>query len=333
MHQRKTRIIKLIIVALISAATVLSLCACAKSGSLFGGYSETEKAILNSGFSAHFIDVGEGDSSVFKFPDGKVLMIDTGTDGEKTYGKIKAVLDGLSVKNIDYLVLSHPDTEHVGNAGRLLSDYTVGKLYMPNILEDNKEYFPEFSAVYQNMGTSIIVNPKLYDRVSGEDYFFAFLSPKDDDYAALNLGSGVDEKAKDDVSPVIYLEYAGVRFVISSDATATVEKRIVSDYNSTLFGVVFGGFGLTVDLTNVDFYKLSSHGDLKANSQEFLDLLSPERAIISVGGTNYKGHPATKTLERLVAAREDCEFYRTDYFGTVSVLVSADGNITVKKER
>ena len=97
--------------------------------------------------------------------------------------------------------------------------------------------------------------------------------------------------------------------------------------------MVFGGFGLTVDLTNVDFYKLSSHGDLKANSQEFLDLLSPERAIISVGGTNYKGHPATKALERLVAAREDCEFYRTDYFGTVSVLVSADGNITVKKER
>ncbi|MBO4594566.1 MAG: MBL fold metallo-hydrolase [Clostridia bacterium] len=331
MHQRKTRIIKLIIVALISAATVLSLCACAKSGSLFGGYSETEKAILNSGFSAHFIDVGEGDSSVFKFPDGKVLMIDTGTDGEKTYGKIKAVLDGLSVKNIDYLVLSHPDTEHVGNAGRLLSDYTVGKLYMPNILEDNKEYFPEFSAVYQNMGTSIIVNPKLYDRVSGEDYFFAFLSPKDDDYAALNLGSGVDEKAKDDVSPVIYLEYAGVRFLISSDATATVEQRIVTDYS--VVKTMFDRLGFTVDLEDIEFYKVAAHGDVKSNSEAFLNLIRPKRSIISVGGANYKGHPATTVLNRLIAAREDCEFYRTDYFGTVSVLVSESGETTVKKER
>ena len=236
-------------------ATVFSLYACAKGGSLFDGYSETERAILNSGFSAHFIDVGEGDSSVFKFPDGKVLMIDTGTDGEKTYGKIKAVLDGLSVKNIDYLVLSHPDLEHVGNAGRLLSDYSVGTVYMPNILEDNKEYFPEFSAVYQNMGTSIIVNPKLYDRVSGEDYFFAFLSPKDEDYAALNTGENITEEIKDDVSPVIYLEYAGVRFLISSDARETVEQRIVTDYS--VVKTMFDRLGFTVDLEDIEFYKVA----------------------------------------------------------------------------
>ena len=258
-------------------------------------------------------------------------MIDAGADGGKTYGKIKAVLDGLSVKNIDYLVLSHPDAEHVGNAYRLFADYTVGTVYMPKILEENREFFPEFSAVYENTGTFSVVNPKLYKFVTGENWFFAFLSPKDDDYAALNLGSGVDENAKDDVSPVIYLECAGVRFLISSDARETVEQRIVTDYPVTK--TIFGGQGLTVDLENVEFYKVAAHGDIKSNCKEFLDLLSPERAIISVGGANYNGHPATKVLDRLVATRGDCEFYRTDYFGTVSVLVSENGEITLKKER
>ncbi|MBP5686386.1 MAG: MBL fold metallo-hydrolase, partial [Clostridia bacterium] len=258
MHQRKTGKIKRAVAVLMVLATVFSLYACAKGGSLFDGYSETERAILNSGFSAHFIDVGEGDSSVIKFPDGKVLMIDAGMDGEKPYGKIKAVLDGLSVKNIDYLVLSHPDSEHVGNADRLLSDYSVGTVYMPKILEENRECFPEFSAVYGEKGTFSVDNPKLYKHVSGENWFFAFLSPKDEDYAALNIGSGVDEKAKDDVSPVIYLEYAGVRFLISSDATATVEQRIVTDYS--VVKTMFDRLGFTVDLEDIEFYKVAAHG-------------------------------------------------------------------------
>lgn len=336
MYERQIEIRNRIIAIIVLTATVLSLCACAKDGSLFkNGYTESERAILNNGFSAHFIDVGEGDCSVIKFPDGKILMIDAGSDNEKIYKKIKSVLNELAVQKIDYLVLSHPDTEHVGNAGRLISDFTVGTVYMPNIKEENREYFPEFSAVYQRENAFTTVNPKLYDYIAGESYFFAFLSPDfhGDYYAALNTGENITEEIKDDVSPIIYLEYAGVRFILSSDARATAEQRIVEDYASTAYKNIFGMRGITIDLEDVDFYKTASHGDNKSNSEEFLNLLKPKRAVISVGGGNYKGHPSFAVLNRLLSVREGCELYRTDYFGTVSVLVDGNGEITLKKER
>ena len=329
MYERKEkRTIVIFFAVIFTAISFLSLFACKKESELTEEILEEDFA-----FSVHFIDVGEGNSTVVKFSDGKVFLFDVGTESDKNYEKIKSVLEALSVTEIEYLVLSHADGEHIGNLSKILDDYSVKTVYMPKILI--KEKYPEFSAVYRKLPEDRIKNPKCYDYEKGDGYFFAFLYPdlKGNAYANFNGNLNPTESERDDVSPIIYLDCAGVRFILTADATAAAEETVREAYGSGVLGTVFNSYGLTVDLNGVDFYLTASHGDVKSNSEKFLNLISPKRAVISVGGDNIKGHPSSSVLNRLSAANEEIEILRTDYFGTISAFIKEDGSVSVKKER
>ena len=74
-----------------------------------------------------------------------------------------------------------------------------------------------------------------------------------------------------------------------------------------------------MNLENVDFLKVSHHGAVDASCNEFLSLLNPTNAIISVGNENFYGHPASETLERLNLLCPNHNLYRTDMLGTITV--------------
>ena len=101
------------------------------------------------GFSVHYIDVGNGDCIFINFDDGKTMVIDSGAPTDNNYKNITKFLKTYNVSVIDYLVLTHPDIDHIGNACKIIADYTIGKAYIPKIVQKND--YPTFAQVYQSL--------------------------------------------------------------------------------------------------------------------------------------------------------------------------------------
>ena len=160
----------------------------------------------------------------------------------------------------------------------------------------------------------------------GDDYQIAFLSPLDG--GAIPNGTPTSSEINN-LSSVIYLEYKSVRFLFTGDVGAEIEKEIVEEYTIGLFDVAFLEFGIKVNLENLDFLKVSHHGARDATCAEFVNLLCPKNAVISVSGDNNFGHPNTAVLARIFEANKDCMLYRTDVKGTITVHVSTNGTTSV----
>ncbi len=276
--------------------------------------------------SVTFIDVGEGDSIYIKFPDGKNMLIDCGEEGNVHFEKISETIKASGKSDLDYLVLTHVDSDHTGGAAEIIEKFPVKKAYIPLVFAP--ERYPSFNdakTALEECGAETEVSAK-HKRSSGEDFFFTFLSPAptgfpESEYAEFNGVDEPSEQVKNDISAVIYLDMCGVRFLFTGDAGEDVEERILIDYVAGLFSIGGGG----VCLEGIDFLKVSHHGADDASSEEFLAALRPKNAVISTGYNHY-GHPATATLKRFVSVcGEDCEIFRTDVCGSVKVAVGKGG--------
>lgn len=305
---------------------------CSKKGASF------EFGTRKNGLYINFIDVGQGDCTLIMFPDGKNMLIDCGDGSDFAVKNIKNILNGFSVKKLDYLVLTHPDLDHVGGALSVLKTCSVNKAYLPKILDLTP--YEEYSSVLQRLKdkNANVLTSQLGVCIKGEDYSVAFLSPKpygqtDSSYTDFNTSNPATSEQINDISPMIYLEYNGVRFLFTGDAGVKEERKLIDDYNSSLIKNTFDFYGISVELENIDFLKVSHHGADDASSQDFLNLLTAGNAVISVGGNNIYGHPSIYTQSRLLAANQDCNLLRTDLLGTISVCVLTDGEMQIKTQK
>ncbi|MBR0189903.1 MAG: MBL fold metallo-hydrolase [Clostridia bacterium] len=292
-------------------------------------------------FSVHFLDVGEGDAIFIDFADGKTMLIDCGEKKESNLKTIENCLDEyVTDDTLNYLVLTHPDSDHVGNAADILTDYTVERAYIPHLLQPEKfnPYYDAYTIINNARiaGEMTRVYSEVGKMVYGDDYYLIMLSPNakgTTDSAYDKVNSSADPSADDinNISPIIYLDYKGVRFIFTGDAGFSQEKvtlnnvelgfvnRYLTDEQKAKF-----------NLTDIDFLKVSHHGSDDASGNEFLQRITPKNAVISVGGDNNYGHPKTATLNRILAANENCTLYLTCEKGTVSVYVNEDGQTMIK---
>ena len=229
-----------------------------------------------------FFDVSQGDSILLHYPHNKHnILIDTG--GNHTYEISKNIiipyLKSKGISKIDYLILTHGDYDHMGEAINLVENFKVEKVIFNcgefNELEQdlikvlNKKKIPYYSCIKElNINDS-----KLY-----------FLNSKD--YGNEN-----------DNSNVIYTELNGYKFMFMGDASDTTEKEILNKYN----------------LPDIDVLKAGHHGSKTSSSKEFIDTINPKYSIISVGKNNRYGHPNKEALDNL----EDSKIYRTDVEGSI----------------
>lgn len=322
----------------ISVAVAIScgcclVCAC-DNGNHGGEYVDTFK--YYEGFSVNYIDVGEGDAIFINFADGKTMLIDCGTASDRNYNAVKRYLDEYTGGTLNYFVLTHPDSDHVGNAAAILTDYKVETAYIPKLSQP--ENFNPYCDAYniikaaRQAGNMTRVYSAVGKNVSGDDYYLVMLSPNaqgttDSAYTEINGSEEPSPQARNNVSPIIYLEYKGVRFVFTGDAGVSQEAVALNNFN---LGMVSKS---KVNLTDIDFLKVSHHGSDDASGEEFLQTLTPKNAVISVGGDNNYSHPADATFARIRAANENCNIYLTSVFGTVSVFVDGSGKATVHTAR
>ena len=296
---------------------------------------ETEEKPLKSG-TVNFIDVGNGECILINFPDGKNMLIDCGASVDLARKKVTAALDKLEDKRIDFFLLSHPDEEHIGNALYILKNYDVKKVYLPKILKVNLSLFPLIDEVIKYIEENEILckESDYYDYINGEGYSAVFLTPKSKQgsYDRLNKTPTPSKANVNDVSPIIYLDVYGTRFVLTADAGKIEEETVISLNEINFYNQYLSGQGINVNLEQIDFLKVSDSGDDAASSQEFLDLLKPKNAIILVSGNNYLGLPSTYVLKRLQLCNEDYRLYRTDVCGDVLVTIKEDKTCTIKTQ-
>ena len=320
----KDKLAKVIISLLtIVAILCINLSACSSPSDQMPPYIQ--------GFSVHYIDVGNGDCIFINFDDGKTMIIDGGASIDNNYKNLTSYLSRYNVTEIDYLLITHPDVDHVGNASLILQDYTVKKAFIPNILDKNSYItFNQTFALLQTENCAIEYS-SMYSKIEGENYYLAFLSPLGDSltgnyYSEFNLLETPNDRQVNDLSPIVYLQYKGVKFVFTGDASTSQERLVLQNYNSGLYSVIHGG---KVSLDGVHFLKLAHHGSADSTSQEFANYLCPQNAVVSVGGNNVYGHPATVVFNRLTQANPNVKVLRTDVLGSISVGVNNLGQYKI----
>ena len=251
----------------------------------------------------HFIDVGQGDSTLIKVGDKNVL-IDTGENSAKD--ELFTYLDNHSVTVIDYFIITHFDSDHFANATAVLETYDVVKLVTPDQVKTTKMYETFMAKVEEQEKAGLIepisANDMIGQSITVADLEIKILSPLDD-YSNSN-----------DYSIATLIRYGNRRILMTGDAEDAAEEDIVARYSK--------------DDLDCDVYKLGHHGSSTSSSQALLDKATPDYIVISCGLNNDYGHPHKETMERV----EGKQIYRTDKHGSI-VLSIANDELTFKTEK
>ena len=248
---------------------------------------------FDSNFYVYYLDVGQGDSAILIYPNkSKVVMLDTGGKlnyseyewmiSSKKYNISNNVIKFLKSKGItkiNYLILTHGDYDHIGEANNLVIKFKVEKVIFNcgsyNDLEKEliKVLDKKNIKYYSCIKELNVDNNKLY-----------FLQTKEYDN-------------ENDNSNVIYTKMNGYKFMFMADAGIEKEKDILGEY----------------DISDIDVLKVGHHGSKTSSSRTFIDEINPKYSIISVGKNNRYGHPNKEVLNTL----ENSKIYRTDQDGSI----------------
>ncbi|MBQ8813217.1 MAG: MBL fold metallo-hydrolase [Lachnospiraceae bacterium] len=260
--------------------------------------SSARKNSLESSAELHFIDVGQG-MAVLVESEGEFMLVDGG--GYESADSLLAYLKTEGVDELEYLVISHYDLDHLYGAVCVLEEYEVEQVLCPEY-EADSETWKRFRAV--------AASREAERRESGEEPLVRHPEPGDDfalGHSVFTVVSPVQKNyaEENNFSLGIRLVYGDVSFLMMGDA------EIESEYD-----VCDSGLELKSTV-----YMVNHHGSNSSSSQQLLKAVRPEFAVISCGLNNDYGHPAERVLERLQ------EFgvivYRTDRQG--SILAVTDG--------
>lgn len=283
------------------------------------------KTIDENGLVVHFVDVGQGDSIAIKFPDGKTMLVDSGTPNSQAslINYLKTDFFGGSDFVFDYVLLTHSDDDHCGGMTSVCDNFVINKIYRPKIYskraeidESNgdsskkicstKEAYYEavkaFNAEIDENGTStkiVFTDTEVAngaEKIFGDGYEIEFYSP---------LPSMASDNSND-YSPIMVINYNGKKVMLTGDVPSAVETDVMQ----------------TKTLPDVDLLKVAHHGSKTSTCAKFLEQTMPEIAVISVGKDNTYNHPTTETLNRLLNC--GASIYRTDQNGTVIANVTSD---------
>lgn len=269
----------------------------------FRFFNEKERFPIAEGdIAVHFIDVGQGDS-IFIESGGETMLIDCGESSETD--KVISYLEELNVEKLDYVIATHPHSDHMGGMYKIIDEFDIDKVMIPHLDSSDTpttRYFEKFldSCNSKNITLSYARKGNVIHLGSSEAEVIA---PCSDDYSNVN-----------NYSVGIFLMHGKTSFILTGDAEKLAEDEMIESGS----------------LRHADVYKAGHHGSDTSGSQDFMDIISPDYAVISCGAGNSYGHPCESTLERLSQFTD--KIYRTDLCGTI-VFVSDGENITVKTER
>ena len=235
------------------------------------------------------LDIGQGDSTLLEIKN-KIVMIDTGgitgSDYKLVDNKTIPYLKSRGIKNISFLILTHGDFDHMGEAINLVNNFKVEKVIF-NCGE------------YNDLEKELI---KVLDRKKIK--YYSCIKELNIDKNKLYFLQTKEYDNENDNSNVIYTELSGYKFMFMGDASAVTEKEIINKYN----------------LPNIDILKVGHHGSRTSSGKEFIDEINPKYSVISVGKNNRYGHPNKEVLNNLKYSK----IYRTDKDGSIMFKIKSN---------
>ena len=277
-------------------------------------------------FSVNFIDLNGEDCTFIHFPDGKNVLIDCGQNKQFNKDAISSFLTQNAVHTIDLFILSSPLEDSLGSAKFVLENFSVKKVLIPYVAEiENYPLFYSFTQALNEKQVETSYTEALKG-IEGENYSLTILAPKslhmkDSPYQVLVDNPSPTSREIKNVSPSIYVEYKGIRFLLLGSADEVEEEKLIDSYSRGFYS------SKNVNLSEIDFLKCADHGSSQSNSEALLSLLKPKTAVFSVGQSVGSAYPQTATLTRLLSITNECNVVRTDIFGTYVAKVTGSGKI------
>lgn len=262
----------------------------------------------------HFLDVGQGDCELVELPDGKIMLIDGGADDESAT-RIMRYLNALKIETIDYLLITHADSDHCGGLQKVVKYKQVNRAFLPLTDATKNEAYAAVYAELTAKGCKWEYTARSVDlSTDGEfSYTLRFLYP-------YTLQSE-ENLSTNESSAVVWLDYLGASVLFTGDAPMETEEKLMRDHR-------LGLLDESVKLTETELLKVSHHGSADATSLSFLQYLGVRQAVISCGVNNSYGHPTLEVLSALSAQR--AEIYRTDERGHLVWTVSVSGDYALR---
>ncbi len=245
-----------------------------------------------------YIDVGQGDSIWLHASDGSDALIDGGPGSAGP--TVVAYLQEGGVNDIEVMVLTHGDADHVGGLIDVLQSDIPVESVIYNGQDNDTLTYRRFITETQRLG----LTPA--PAQAGQTYTWGAISA-----SVLNPQAALQPDQNEN-SVVMLVVYGDVRFLFTGDIGSETEQMMLEAVTGTLT--------LRYQLP-ADVLKVAHHGSKYSSSAAFLEVVEAEAAVISVGANNPYGHPAPETLDRLEAA--GARVLRTDQDGTI--VVSTDG--------
>lgn len=249
-----------------------------------------------------FIDVGQGDS-VFLSAGGKNMLIDCG-ESEAADDVIR-FLDEKNVEKLDYVVATHPHSDHMGGMYKIVDQFEIGEMIVPHLDDSDiptTRYYEKFLDSCDARGLSL-TEAKLGRTIELGDAEAEIIAPCRPGYDNTN-----------NYSVGLFLTHGENTFIFTGDAESLAEKEMVKSGS----------------LRHADVYKAGHHGSDTSSCEEFMAEITPDYAVISCGEGNSYGHPQKQTLKEI--SRYTDKIYRTDLNGTVT-FVSDGRELTVSTEK
>jgi beta-lactamase superfamily II metal-dependent hydrolase len=242
-----------------------------------------------------FLDVGQGDSILIQAPNGQTMLIDGGRSTGLAQSVIIPKLREWGAQQVDVLIPTHPDADHIGGLVGVLENFPVklaaltGQVHTTQIYERLLTNIRDknIEALKVRTGTSIPFDPSVKIEVLGPDEKAA----QSDD--------------TNDASIVIRLTYGGTSFLLTGDAEFPENKAILDH-----------GFDVRSNVL-----KLGHHGSRTSTNEDWLKRVQPQLGIISAGKDNSFGHPHPEVVAAL--EKLGIQYIRTDEHGTITV--TSDG--------
>jgi len=239
---------------------------------------------------ATFIDVGQGDSALFELPDGTIVLVDGGEEGQG-FGAVVPILEEKGIEAIDLMILTHPHSDHCGGLDEVMAHVSVVEIWENGEALDSPAYAGY--GVARNASGAEIVHPEPGDaRAFGEVVI-----------EVLATNTGYPEANNDSI--VASLTYKDVRFLLPGDAEVEEQSDLLDAYEAELRAAVL---------------KVTHHGSSDF-APLFPEAVMPDYAVISCGAGNDYGHPHQEALDAYAAI--GAAICRTDLMGDVTF--STDG--------
>ncbi|WP_096199847.1 S-layer homology domain-containing protein [Bacillus sp. FJAT-45350] len=219
--------------------------------------------------TVHFLDVGQGDSSLLLLPNGKTVLIDAGT--QMAGQKVVSYLKQAGISSIDLVVATHAHADHIGGLLPIFEEFEIKQVLDSGRTHTTLTYLNYLELIDQmdipfdiaEVGTELTIDPSVKMTV---------------------LNTGSEQKSLNDSSVSLKIDYNQISLLFTGDAEQLSE------------GEMTGNFDLSSQILQV-----GHHGSRTSSNPTFLDNAQPEVAILSYGEGNRYNHPHDDIVQRLKA--------------------------------